>query len=341
MALQQFNKKSYIIWGILTFSFGVFLPVSLWTLGKFALEIFDGSSQTATVKEAPLAITTKNRLTDQFPYVPDKPPEGTRALTKDILRSIHQSLPKRTSLHVNSQAFLVVDLASGEILIEKNKDKTLPVASLTKLLTALVALDVYDPNQIIKIPKPATAVSGSLGLLKSGERVSVRDLLHALLMQSANDAAEALALSYGRPEFIKRMNQKARFLDADVSTFTDPSGLSNKNVSSAADLLKITRYMAAEKPELLEITRKKTYKTKNHTWINPTKFLALGEYRGGKIGFTTEAGRTAVSLFELEPLPLVKRTIAVVLLKSNARDKDILSILDYIDTNALLITSAN
>ncbi len=258
---------------------------------------------------------------------------------ESVLQKIEESLPKKTALHVNSQSFLVADFETGESVLEKNPDKVFPVASLTKLTTALVALDIYKPDKVLTVPESATLVGGTTGQLRVGEKITVSDLLHALLMQSANDAAETLAVSYGRDDFVTRMKQKAKSLGARSTRFADPTGLSNKNVSTASDLLKISQYIFNNKTLIADITHLKTYKGKNHTWTNATKFLALPEYVGGKTGYTNEAGRTAVSIFDLEPVPFEKRKVVVVILKSEARDQDILTILEHIHKSPFLLSS--
>ena len=327
---------SYCAWGALALCVGVALPASFFGVVSLAGRIASGDFLAAVVSGA----KSSKKPIDPYPNVPEIAPEGSRVITKNILKHIHASLPKRTALHVNSESFLVADIETGEVVIEKDKTKALPIASLSKLITALVALDVFKPADVVRIPEQATKIIGTKGGLKVGERVKVNDLLHALLMQSANDAAEALALAYGRSAFISRMNHKARFLGAEQTSFADPTGLSSRNKSTAEDLFKISRYIFNEEPELVDITRKKTYRIKKHLWVNSTKFLALPYYLGGKTGFTSEAGRTAVSVFELKPLPLQKRKIAVVLLKSSARDEDVLSILEYLNKGALLISQA-
>jgi len=274
--------------------------------------------------------------------VPDEPVVVAnsipRTVSDDVLRQIEASLPKQSALHVNSKSFLVADFETGEVLLEKDTSKKFPIASLTKIITAMVAVDVYDLDDKLTVSESAAAISGTTGGLKAGERISVLDLLHALLMQSANDAAETLADQYGRDAFIRKMNEKARSLGAHATNFDDPTGLSNGNVSTALDLFRVTKALFNTTPELAEMSRKKTYKGEHHTWRNSTTFLALPEYLGGKTGYTTQAGRTAVSLFEVEPLPLQKRKIAVVILKSEARDKDVLAILEHIHRSHFILS---
>ncbi len=341
--------RSYIMWSACTILFGAVLPAALIGVLSAGGEVSFEENSLAVVADATAllpkeaksssAVTRgKSKIVDPYPFVPEKPSGGSTLLTKDVLRRIHESLPKRTALHVNSQSFLVADIDTGQHILEKESSRELPIASLTKLLNALVALDVFLMSDVLTVPLRATSVSGSTGLLKAGERISVNDLLHAMLMQSANDAAETLAIVYGRNQYIARMNQKARFLDADHTLITDPTGLSETNVSTAEDLLKISRYMFKERQEIVAMTRTKSYKTKNHVWVNSTKFLALSEYVGGKIGFTSAAGRTAISIFKLAPTSFATRRIVVILLKSNARDADVLSILDHIDKGALLLS---
>jgi len=323
----------YLGWGVLALLIGVAVPATLVGAGKFVSIVLEDSMQVAAVSSS-----KSKKKVDPYPYVPETASGDSRLLTQRVLKTIHEGLPRKATLSVQGDAFAVIDLQSGEVIVEKNPTKVLSIASLTKMVTALVALDVYKPDQVLKVPEYATKVTGTVGGLKTGEKVRVVDLLHALLMQSGNDAAETLAAGIGRSTFVTKMNEKVRFLGADATTFVDPTGLSALNVSTANDLFKIAQHTFNDHREIINITKTKMYRTKGHTWVNPTKFLALDNYLGGKTGYTSEAGRTAVSIFEIEPSPLHRRTLAIVLLKSEAREKDVLAILEYLKKDSRLLS---
>ena len=231
---------------------------------------------------------------------------------------------------ISATSYLVADIDSGEVILEKNSSERYPIASLTKLMTAAVAFQTYDFQDEVKISSQAVGGEGTLANLRSGEVLSVTDLLHALLMQSGNDAAEALAVDYGRDRFIARMNQFARFIGADDTEFADPTGLSERNVSTAGDIFKITGYLFRENAPVMSITRKKIYRAGEHIWVNQTKFTALPNYLGGKNGYTDEALKTATAVFSVKDAAGSERRVAIIVLKSADRDNDILSILKYL-----------
>ena len=141
---------------------------------------------------------------------------------------------------LSAQAALAVDLDAGSALYEKNPEKALLPASTTKIMTALVAMDYYPTDTIIKVGK--VSVEGQKMGLVQGEEISVLDLLYGLLIYSANDAAEELAVNYpgGRDMFISAMNIKAGQLHLDNTSFSNPSGLDgNGHHSTARDLIRV------------------------------------------------------------------------------------------------------
>ena len=143
-------------------------------------------------------------------------------------------------LSLNSSAVMVMDQASGEVLLEKNADAALPIASITKVMTAMVVLDAGQPlDESIVIAREDTQLEKySASRLKVGASFTRGELLHLALMSSENRAANALGRSYpgGLPAFVVAMNDKARALGMTSSTFVEPTGLSSGNVASPRDL---------------------------------------------------------------------------------------------------------
>lgn len=143
-------------------------------------------------------------------------------------------------LSLNSSAVMVMDQASGEVLLEKNADAALPIASITKVMTAMVVLDAGQPlEESIVIAREDTQLEKySASRLKVGASFTRAELLHLALMSSENRAANALGRSYpgGLPAFVIAMNDKARALGMTSSTFVEPTGLSSGNVASPRDL---------------------------------------------------------------------------------------------------------
>lgn len=151
---------------------------------------------------------------------------------------------------VRSAAALVVDAADASVLYARQSQRAMPIASITKLMTALVVLDGRQPfDEIIEITKADRHLDqGAASRLVVGTRLTRGELLHLALMSSENRAAQALARTYpgGVPAFVAAMNAKARALGMKSARFADPTGLSSENVSSAADLVRLVNATARE-----------------------------------------------------------------------------------------------
>ena len=206
-----------------------------------------------------------------------------------------------------SKGEIVMEKISGGVLYENNSKDKLPMASTTKIVTAITVIDNYDVNKIITVPKECEGVEGSSLYLKAGEKYKVLDLLYGLMLRSGNDSAETLAvcLAGSIENFCKQMNNVAKKCGAKDSNFTNPHGLHDDNhYTTAYDLAKITCYalqnqifkeiVSAKKHQALEITSQ----TKKY-WTNKNKMLDRYEGATGvKTGFTKLAGRCLVSSSE-------------------------------------------
>jgi D-alanyl-D-alanine endopeptidase (penicillin-binding protein 7) len=225
---------------------------------------------------------------------------------------------------LRSSSALVQDAASGEIVIGKNADAVVPIASITKLMTAMVILDAgLDLNEPIKLSKEdAVAMKGSRSRLRTGLTLSRGDLMLIALMASENRAAAALGVSYpgGLAAFVDAMNVKAAMLDMNDSHFVEPTGLSPANVSTASDLAKMVR-AAHDYPLIREYSTmgRATVKAHNGRRVQP---LVYGNTNGlvrskhwdielSKTGYISEAGRCLVM-----HLKLAEKDLIVVLLDS-------------------------
>jgi poly-gamma-glutamate synthesis protein (capsule biosynthesis protein) len=234
---------------------------------------------------------------------------------------------------VSAKAFLVGDLNTGEVILAKNQDQRFPIASTSKLMTALVTKEIATEDDVVKINKTALATEGKNGELRLGEKIKVNDLIYPLLLESSNDAAEAIALHFNRDSFISKMNQVAEKLQMTSTAYEDPSGLTSHNQSTVSDLFKLSGYIIKENPDLFSITTKKNYSNKKHNWSNISQFLNEDGYLGGKSGYTSAAKQTVISLFNLPLGQTGYRPIAITLLQSTDRQKDIKSILKYLKKN--------
>ena len=192
-----------------------------------------------------------------------------------------------------------------KILFKKNEKDVLPIASLTKLMTALISLENYDLSDPIKISKLAEKQDDvpNYGNLKEGEVFSVKKLLNLMLVYSSNDAAYALAEKMGVEKFVQKMNQKAKEIGMEKTIFFNPTGLKdgNLNLSTAEDLLKMINYILKERPEIFEMTKEKgIYDVQNS--IFDVKILENQKLIGGKTGYLPEpeVGGCMIYIFENE-----------------------------------------
>ena len=219
-----------------------------------------------------------------------------------------------SSLHVKSayaqvfsSAECVMEAESRRILYQQKGDTRLPMASTTKIATAVSVLDSgIDVEKTISVPQAAVGVEGSSVYLKEGENYTVKELLYGLMLRSGNDCAVALAYAVdnGVSTFCSRMNRTAQKAGAIHTRFSNPHGLpQEKHYTTAVDLSLITAY-ALENPLFCEIVATKYYEPKN--WKNKNKMLF--QYDGAigvKTGFTKAAGRCLVSAAERNGLRLV------------------------------------
>jgi len=234
---------------------------------------------------------------------------------------------------VGAKAYLVGDLNTGEVILSKNQTEKFPIASVSKLMTALVTKEITGEDDTTQITKQALDAEGKNGGLWNGEKIKTLDLLYPLLLESSNDAAEALAIHFDRDNFISKMNQEAERLKMTDTKYEDPSGLSPNNQSTVADMFKLVGYLTQQQEDLIKITALRSYSTKKHSWSNINQFIRNEDYMGGKSGYTDRAKQTVVSLFSLPLGESGVRPIAITLLQSNDRKKDVETILQYLKKN--------
>lgn len=212
----------------------------------------------------------------------------------------------------NYSSAIVIEQHSGRILFGENVDAPLPIASTTKILTALTVIDsVKNIDEAVTVPKEAVGIEGSSIYLVAGETLSYRELLYGLMLRSGNDAAVTLAISVAGnvPDFVKLMNDKAKECGAFNCIFTNPHGLhDDKHLCSALGLAKITA-VALARPDFKEIVSTKTIKISGDPvryLHNKNKMLSNFEGANGvKTGFTKKSGRCLVTSAERDGMQLI------------------------------------
>ena len=236
-------------------------------------------------------------------------------------------------LKVSAESYFVGDLDTGEIILSKNKDQQFPIASVSKLFTATVANENNKQDILTKVSSNALNTYGENGGFYLNEKIKVSDLIYPLLLESSNDAAEIIAESFGRNTFVEKMNQEVKDLGLLSTSFADPSGLSEKNTSTASDLFMFAKYLNSKKPDLLKLTVKRSFNNTKHTWFNTSQFLGFDGYLGGKRGYIDESMQTALSVFSLPLGKSENRNIGIIVLRSRDRLKDVQNIYNYLKKN--------
>jgi len=237
------------------------------------------------------------------------------------------------NLHVSAKSAIAIEWTTGKILFEKNKDLRLPMASTTKIMTAILTIENCDLNKEIEIPPQAIGVPGSSIYLEKGERLKIIELLYGLMLASGNDAAVALAISIcgDVKKFVNLMNKKAKELGLQNTVFSSPHGLEEgRHYTTAYDLACLTAYAMRNQTfrEIVSTTQKEIrWTTRPYNRILKNKNKMLKSYQGAegvKTGFTKRAGRCLVTSVYRDGF----RVICVVL---NAPDmwNDTRKILDF------------
>jgi len=221
-------------------------------------------------------------------------------------------------LEIEAKAAISIETENGskKILFKKKSKEILPIASLTKLMTALISLENYSLDQKVKISKEAAQKEGISGYLKIGETFYLKDLLYSLLMESSNGAATALSEIMGQEKFVKLMNVKAKELGLEDTYFFNPTGLDPEapgippNYSTAEDLVTLTLYLLKE-PLIWEISKTREFelyettgifhhkvKNNNEFLEPPTRVWWGARVLGGKTGQTFQASECLLIILE-------------------------------------------
>lgn len=236
---------------------------------------------------------------------------------------------------IDAKSYIIADLDTGEVILEKDKYSLRPTASLAKLMTAAISLETINQYQDTTVSKTAHDTYGEQGGLKTGETFEIKELLYPLLLESSNDASEVLAEHLGRSRFINLMNEKALAIGLTSTHFDDPAGLSPETVSTSRDLFKLVQYIYKYKSYILDVTKLPEYSSGGHTWHNISRFVNDTNYLGGKNGYTDEARHTLISLFSLPISEFSSRNIAFILLDGDTgtKEEDMRAMVKFVGTN--------
>lgn len=255
-------------------------------------------------------------------------------VSSEILKTVSDTSSSLDSASLNSRACIVLDRKSNRIIYGKNEKNKVKMASTTKIMTATIVIENYDLSKTVEISKKAAGTGGSRLGLKQGDKISVLDLLHGLMLCSGNDAAVALAetVAGGIPEFSDMMNNKAKELGLENTHFESPHGLDSDNhYTTAYDLSLLTNY-ALNNETFLKIVGTKNYTVtingypKNITNTNELLGTLNGVY-GVKTGFTNGANRCLVTACKRNDLDII--CVVLGCDTKNFRTKDSIKLIEY------------
>lgn len=234
---------------------------------------------------------------------------------------------------ITADGVYLLDLDSFTPLLQKNEHKKFLPASLTKIITSLVALDVYKVNDVIEVKK--TINDGQLMGLVIGEKITVENLLYGLLIHSGNDAAFVLAQNYGYDKFVDLMNKKALSLGMKNTHFVNPNGLDDVNQYTTAYDLALASRVFLRNPYLKKIVSIKEIVISDvdyqyfHKLVNVNRLLGEVIGLGGlKTGYTQEAGENLISFYKKN-----NHQYLIIVLKSLDRFQDTKNIIEWLDEN--------
>ncbi|MEX2145325.1 MAG: hypothetical protein WD712_03095 [Candidatus Spechtbacterales bacterium] len=240
---------------------------------------------------------------------------------------------------IKAESALAIDLPGARILYGKNVFEPRPIASLTKLMTALVAAEHMNLSDVATVSQNAVRTEGSSASLLVGEELTIEQLLYAALLESSNDAAVAIQEFYdgsreaGTPSFVDLMNQKAGALTLKDTSFVEPSGLSAENKTTAFGVASIL-WAAFQNENVARILGTSNYTTEplnkefTHYWVNLNTLIgAYGEIIAGKTGYTEEAGP---SMTVLSATPNANKFVAIVVLNAYDRIEESTNLLNWV-----------
>lgn len=240
---------------------------------------------------------------------------------------------------ISASSYVVMDMDSGEVIMGDNIHSPRLIASITKIMTCIIAIENGNLDEEVLVTKDIHKAVGSSIYLEVGEKITLRDLLYGMMLRSGNDAATtiAVAIAGDMPSFSKLMNEKAAELNMNDSFFYNSHGLEEDNgegnKSTSYDMALLTSY-AMQNKEFRKIFSTSHYSckssTKNYSWENKNKLLKYDFITGGKTGYTMKAKRTLVTTASID-----NKNVVVVTLNDGNDWQDHLDLYDDIKNNYL------
>ena len=242
-------------------------------------------------------------------------------VSKQVVLSASNPVPVVTTiLELTTNTVRVFDIESGAVIYSNNDTLVMPMASVAKIFAGAALVSEANLQATTTINWSDVAAEGEAGKLRYNDEYTYQELLFPLLLESSNDAAATLdRATVGT--MLAHMNALSKEVGATSTVFTDPSGLGDDTVSTVHDLQLLLTHIYEEQPHIFDITLLPKYIGFNSGWVNNNPFVHEDGYRGGKHGFTNEAGRTAVAIFNEEVLGETM-TIGYIILGSKNLKED-------------------
>lgn len=262
---------------------------------------------------------------------------GARDASAQYFRKVADSQGTGQEPTLFASSVLAVDFTTGQILFERDKDTARSIASLTKLMTALVAIETINRFKFISVTESARAAPGNSAELEVGEAFESQDYLYPLLLESSNDAAMLYQEQVGG--FVGIMNEKARGIGMEQTHYADASGLDPDNISSAADLFRLLQFLNNHKKPIFDILGVRDHMAasrnggKAHQWRNINWPPGDERLVAGKAGFIDEAGHTMAGVWRVKFSEEGERTVAIITLGGRDRMSDTNALIDHLERN--------
>lgn len=236
-------------------------------------------------------------------------------------------------------SYLAADLENNFVFAENKSAEIRSIASITKLMTALISVEYINVEKEVTIDSAMLATT-SIPRLKEGERATVLDLLSILLIESSNQAALAVTAPIGKSQFIKLMNEKAKAVGMENSAFADTSGVLSANTSSATDLFLLAKYLYYNRSFVLHMSigeeNRVVYGVSKYRNIaNLNDIPGISGLVGAKTGLSASAKDSMFTVFKVK-IGGELRPVAIIVLGSDDAKRDVKTLLDYIEKNFLL-----
>lgn len=237
--------------------------------------------------------------------------------------------------NIQANSFMFTDINNNFVFLKNNESQSVKAGSITKLMTALIATEYINIEKTTTVPESAL-VETSVPRLHTGMKIDIYQLLFPLLRESSNEAGETIAMSYGRNQFIKHMNEKAKAIGMTHTTFVDPTGVSEGNISTAEDMFMLAKYIYNNRSFIFNIT---SGKVKTNTY-GKSIFSDLGtgnnlsdneSFFGGISDEKDQNNQSNLSVLEVKNGSIIRPIFFVSLVSKNAKS-DILNGLDYLLT---------